>query len=306
MGFTRSPLLKPETEKQLKKDMLPLWTSGKEADTIATTLHFGEPTIINQDGKKEENPYAKLKKFHVWLYRTKFNKKDKHDPSWKSNQFPPRKKGSGYEHRYKHKQSKVMEFSEFQKHLNANCSKDNLPDDPGYVFYVLRKRAYLIASYWTPLRKSELIERIRKDFKIDDDNENLIINLQRKKKFYRTTEPEPAYIPLNAPMMNELLEFLNRFKPNEHPFDFSGVTAWTYVKDVLGEDFYPHYGRYNFITKAVRKSTNPGELVDELLQDTGLDVQTIVSYIMDDPQNKGRITRREINKLKEEGIMENV
>jgi len=316
MPFQRPPKLEAETEAQLAKDMKPLWNGGFTARQIASKLHFGEPTII-VDGEKKKNPYANLKKFHVWAYRSKFNKgmegeSTKHLKPFKGK-FPKRK-GHGIKKgkpRYKFKREKVMPIQEFKSKLNAELPLDEelpLRLNPESI---RKRRAFLILSYWTPLRKSEILERVRKDF-VEKDN-ILEINLYRKKKYYKkdakgkiVAKLEPFDLTLDSKertLVNEVVDWIKCFRKNERPFNFSGVTAWRYTKEVFGEDSYHHFFRFDYITKAVQNAENPGQLLVELLKDTALDIRTVNRYIMADTRFKASITKREIKKLEEEGAI---
>lgn len=271
MGFSRQPLLKPEVEEQLKKDLHPLWTNGVPANSIAEMLHFGE----------ENSPYQKLKPLHVWFYRSKFR-------------FHKRKIGIPKgKPRYKNKQEETMSFQEFYTQLNKRVPPTPFP-------YTRRKRTYLILHFWTPLRKSEIYERQRQDFEIKGNT--LRINLYRKKKYYRPNEKkEPFFLPLKLPLLNEVIEWLNHFEPEERPWNFSSTTAWNYVKEVF-EDHYPHFFRFDYITKAVENAQDPKTLIIELLMDTGLDLATISAYIMSNPKHRTSINERELESLTKTGI----
>jgi hypothetical protein len=194
-----------------------------------------------------------------------------------------------------------VSWNEFKARLNSELPFVDWGTE--YGFYVCRKRAYLLLHFWTPLRKSEILERSRKDFSIK--GQFLEISLYRKKKYYKKNDkgviiakPEPFYLPLQTPYINEILDYLKHFKLNERPFNFSGVTAWNYVKDIFPTKF-PHFWRFDWITKAVENADDPGKLMVDLLKDTGLDVQTVVAYIMANPRFKGTIS---LKMLKAEGV----
>lgn len=300
LGYTRSPVLKPEIEVQLAEQMKILWNTGHNARQIVEKLHFGEPMING-----EPNPYAKLKKYHVWFYRSKFNKGSFINKSGVltyphlklfKNKFP-KHIGSGIspgQSRYKSKHKEIMPFSEFKAKLNEKlpyCSAENTK----------KIRAFLILQYWTPLRRSEILERLRKDFELSEDGTILTINLQRKKKYYRpNAEPEPFDLTLEnkeETMLDEVFQWIKHFRLNDRPFNFSGVTAWRYTNYVF-PGYYSHFWRFNYITKAIRNSEHPERMTAELLKDTGLDLTTVNYYIMADPRMKATITKREIKKMK--------
>jgi len=290
MGFTRSPKLDPVLEVKLAEEMHPLWTNGETAKEIATILEFGVPNT----------PFEKLQVFHVWNYRTKFNKgvgengKYKHLEPYKGK-FRRRRTGGTVKgkSRYKSKPEETMSFQTFQSKLDSAVPKIPSP-------YTMRKRAYLILHYWSPLRKAEITERLGTDFKVKGDF--CVINLYRKKKYYKpTAKPEPFYLSLELPLVNEVVEWVSRFT-NERPFNFTNVTAWKYVKEVF-PGLYPHYFRFSYITKGVENTTDPGKLIPNLLADTGLDMQTVISYIMINPRFRGSINQRELDILRSQKII---
>jgi integrase len=278
--FKRMPLLSPEVEVKLAEEMLPLWGQGLKAKEIADELNFGR------------GDYAKLKTFHVWFYRLKFNDaRYEHLKDFKG-QFQRRKRGIAKgKSRYKEKFDETMPFSEFKSLLNRNVSKSD--DDE-----VMMKRALCILFYWTPLRRSEILERVRKDFKVKRDY--LVINLYRKKKSYLpTAKPEPFYLLLELPLVDEVVEWIEKFKSNERPFDITPLKAWYWVKDVF-EGRYVHFFRYNFITKAVENSEDARTILAELLDDTRMDITTVTGYVMASPKHRAAISRRELKTLRRE------
>lgn len=271
MGFSRQPVLKPEIEAKLKEELKPLWDAGFTARRIASNLGFGKP----------DTDYKKLKIYHVWFYRSKFG-------------FPRRRKARKGKPRYKNKKEETMSFQTFRNTLNKKVPKVPVP-------YCQRKRTYLILHFWSPFRKSEIYERLAGDFVVK--NGMLKIDLYRKKKFYRPGEPtEPFYIPLKMPMMDEVVEWIERFEPDERPFNFSHWTAWKYVKEVF-EGYYPHFFRFDYITKAVENAVDVKSIIVELINDTGLDLATITTYIMSNPKYRTSINERELAKLKVQGII---
>lgn len=273
MGFARQPVLVPEIEERLKEEMRPLWNGGALARDIASKLNFGV--------KVEGNPYSKLKVRHVWFYRFKFG-------------FRKRKGGiKKGRPRYKKKLEEPMQFKEFQATLDKRIP--HVPTD-----YARRKRAYLILHYWTPLRRSEILERVAKDFSIKHDV--LKINLYRKKKYYREGEKkEPFYLSLRMPLVDEVVDWVTRFEDDERPFSFSGWTGWNYVREVF-EGYYPHFFRFDYITKAIENAEDVKTIVIELLNDTGLDLATITTYVMANPKHRTSINERELASLQHSGI----
>lgn len=321
MGFTRSLLLeKKETEIQLAKQMMPLWTKGLTPRQIAARLEFGK------------GDYIKLKPRHVYYYRGKFNAGEK----WLSffqGKFPPtpnRGHPLGKPH-YKKKQKQIMPFPEFRDRLNSMLLPNALNAE---------ERTLAIINYVTPLRKTEILERVYYD---DPDiselkfyppdpakpSTRLIIDLYRKKKYYPKNAPtEPFVLPVTKKLMtDEVVEYLknqswlsdnkswfNRYKRRlkrrgapldpveealvEHnihrPWRISGTTALNWTKRIFGSNYYNHFWRANWISKAVDYSKNPGTLIPQLMQKTGLDPSTIRNYIMLNPKYQVSIEEREL------------
>lgn len=320
MPFARTALLKPDVETALAKQMLPLWRADFTAEQIMKELDFGEPFLVIKH-KRVDNPYIKLQKFHVWNYRTKFNKgKEKHLKRFK-NKFKPRE-GHGIpkgQSRYKDKQDETMSFTEFRNTLDAELPLIEGIDQK-YCNFIQRKRAFLITLFWCPLRKSEVYERVEKDFKIMGDA--LKINLYRKKKYYKLgAKTEPFFLKLQIPLVNEVVNWVLKSKKewkvplvdkegnivtddngkpilNRHPFNFNSWTAWHYVKTIFPNKTC-HYFRFNWITKAISNARDPRYIINELLIDTGLNIQTVRSYIMDNPRFRGAINVREAELIRE-------
>jgi len=262
MSFiVRQPVLKPEEEGVLKKVLEPLWNAGYSAREIAEKLEFGVP------GTKWE----KLKIYHVYFYRSKFG-------------FKPRRLREKGKSRYKVKHEEVMPPDVFIRTLNKKL--------PPNSFHNRRKRAYLILHYWTPLRKSEIYERNIEDFKIDRKNRVLTIDLFRKKK--RTKEKEPLDIPLDFPLMNEVVDWLENHEWDKKPFNISHQTAWLWVKDTF-KTYYPHFFRFNFITDGFddRETT-----LKEMRAKTGLSIATLDRYLMKSREAERRFDQRKLARLK--------
>jgi hypothetical protein len=278
--FKRMPLLSPEVEVKLAEEMLPLWDKGFKAKEIAEELNFGR------------GDYAKLKTLHVWFYRLKFNDaRYEHLKEFKG-QFQRRKKGIAKgKSRYKEKFDETMSFSEFKSLLNQNAPVyDN--DE------VMMKRAYFILHYWTPLRKSEILERVRRDFKVK--REFLVINLYRKKKHYGpNAKPEPYYLLLELPLVDEVVEWIKKFKSNEHPFNITPLKAWYWAKETF-DGRYPHYFRFDYITKAVENAEDARTILSELLDDTRMDITTVTGYVMASSKHRAAISKRELELINKE------
>jgi integrase len=282
MPIRRQAILTPTQEITLAQKLEPLWSQGLSAAEIAYELTFGR------------GEYSMLKRYHVWFYRQKFDRAEYHWLIPFKGHFPRRKKGIRPGHsRYADKFEEVLPHREFKLLLNKNLSKDEDDEE------VMMNRAYCILQYWTPLRKSELLERLRKDFKVKEDC--LVITLYRKKKHYApNAKPEPCNLLLSLPYVDEVVEYLESFKANEKVFaKLTPTKAWGLTKKVF-EDRYPHFFRYNFITKAVRNAENARTIIAELLDDTRMDVSTVTGYVMASPKHRAAIARRELAQIQQE------
>lgn len=272
-------MLKPEIEAQLEKDMLKWWRGGYLAKDIADKLDFGKPGV-----------YEKLKTFHVYFYRSKFG--------FPRRQRPPRGKGQS---RYKHKPKElgVMSPDVFVEMLNAK-----VPKNPS--FHRCRKRTYLILHYWTPLRKSEIYERVIDDFEIT--NSKLIIHLLRKKKDHKPSDDdEPVSVPLAFPLMGEVIEWLEgrlwntKSNKNHIPWRIGKDTARNYVKEVF-EDYYPHFFRFNWVSDA---TSDPETSIRELVAKTHLTLPALMKYIVTDEKSEAAIDQRKLQRLQKQGVLKN-
>lgn len=288
--IARAPVLTDIIQDKLQKDLTPLWTEGKTATEIAKELHFG----------KLGNPYEKLKRYHVYFYRAKFNLPIR---LGKNGRVPGIKKGQS---RYKHQPENIMEYAEFKNKLDSECPlKDLEQQHPGFQAYILRKRAYVITHFWCPLRKSEIYERELEDF--SQSGENLKIDLFRKKK--HATKKEPFFLSLKLPLAQEVSDWIFKHQnmwltdKNRRPFKMNGDTAWKYVKSVFGEDYFPHFARFNYVTRSVEHAKDPGKLISSLLKDTGLDIQTVMKYIMANTRFSGELNQTELELLQQQGLV---
>lgn len=301
MSFKREPLLEPEVEKQLKEKFLPLWLQGMSAKVgglpgkkltgleIAQKLGFGV----------KDTPYAKLKTHYVYFYRLKWQKLHLKKPKENPLNFPPRKEpsfGLG-EHRYKVAPDDLglMSVDEFVEALN-----EKLPYDSKYC---RRARSFLITLYWTPLRSSEIYERTIDDFRITKSK--IKISLLRKKKHHKPGDKkEPISIFRAFPLAEEIVNYLQgeEWKTEKNtegrPWHISHDTARNYVREVFGNDYYPHYFRFRFLTHG---ANDPKTSLAELQAKSKLTLSALEHYIKAPEKLADEFDRRELERLKEEG-----
>jgi integrase len=289
-NFVRQPLLSPEVEAKLKEQMKRKWLSGMPGKQIADELGFG----------KHGTSYEKVKPNYIYFYRQKFNLPTRNDP--------PFEKGT---HRYKKrpKELGLMSPETFINTLNTKLPSISKLD------YVKRARAYLILHYWTPLRSSEIYERVIDDFEIMKDK--IIIHLLRKKKGHKPTdESEPIAIPRVFPLVDEVVEWLEgkrwqkkvkvtgkrggvKHVLSNRPFHFGKDTANAYVKEVF-EDYYPHYFRFNYITEG---ADDPDTTIAELKAKTKLTLTALEKYIITDEKTEEKFDKRKIKRLRAKGLV---
>lgn len=260
----RQPTLTESVEETLKEELEPLWNRGLSAKNIAEILNFGD-----------EGQYKKLKVYHVYYYRTKF-------------ELPPRVKRQSGIPRYKHRPDSIEPASpdEVYKSLNKVYRLDY--PIKSMVRQSKMSRAFLWVLYYTPLRKSEIYERSLKDFQIarsEDMGSFILIDLYRKKKIVTEKKPAqkaPFYLSLEAPHSVEVLDWLrDRMQQVDHNMDMlafpiSSWQAWSTVKKVF-PDAYPHYYRFKYITD---RASNPMVPIEDLLVETDLNIMTLRRYMM--------------------------
>ena len=194
MDFARQPLLNKEKEADLKSKLEPLWAEGLSGMQIAKQLKFGHPGTA----------FESLQPRYVYFYRQKFNLPLRAKPRFK------KKNNIGIpEHRYKNTPEELglMTPETFIAKLNEMLPR-NESSEP--------QRCFLIILYWTPLRESEIFDRVqnmpiedgkvRNNFEILPDK--LTIHLLRKKKKYHKEADEPIDIPRVFPLVEEVIEYL--------------------------------------------------------------------------------------------------
>ena len=283
MSFVRQPLLNTEQTEQLKAEVEELWKQGYDGQYIARRLGFGE-----------KGKYQKLKPQYIYFYRQKFN-------------LPKRREGSCQkgESRYNTKpiDLPLLSFKQFQDQLNEYA-----PLTTFTPFHILRKRAFLILHFLTPLRMSEIIERTIQDFELTPTH--LTIHLLRKKKKYKITQTdEPIRLPLNYPLIAELVNWLKnpRWITKENvngkevtvyhrPFKMSHTCAWHSVNSVF-PNYYSHHFRFSYISKSLEDNlTSPIELSAK----TGLHYVTLNRYILASNRHQDTLDSRLIERAKQE------
>ena len=320
MSFVRQSLLKPEIEEELKEIIDILWNS-KNPDTdkyeysgqeIAEMLKFGKSILVN---KKETNPYASLKPEYIFFYRQKFKlplrKKASFAKTTDSVEAGLRKT------RYKVEPEDLglISTKAFVELLNTNLPKFD-------SFYYKRARSYLIVLFWTPLRSSEVYERVITDFEITETK--VIIHLLRKKKRHEIGDKdEPVEIEREFPLVEELVSYLksevwkdeirdkkgNVVKDkrgkvlfNQRPWNMSHDTALNYTRE-LSQNLYSHYFRFWFLTNG---ANNPEVTIAELKAKSRLTLPALDYYLMAPKALEQSYNRKLLKQLREEGMIKDV
>ena len=201
------------------------------------------------------------------------------------------------------------------------------------------QRVFLIILYSTPLRESEIFERvqnmplgegkIRNDFEILSDK--IIIHLLRKKKKYHQKNDEPISIRRDFPLVNEAVEYLeskswektftgepntvakrdtygfqirshgkDQLELNHRPFPISKTCADNWVKSVF-EGFYCHYFRFAFITSATQI---PNIKVSELRAKTYLTLGALERYVFTPEKAEADLDDKRANEYRKQGVID--
>ena len=317
MDFARQPLLSKEKEADLKSKMEPLWTQGLKGMEIAKQLKLGHPGTA----------FESLQPRYVYFYRQKFNLPLRAKPRFKkgSKTLP--------NHRYKNTPEELglMTPETFIFKLNEMLPRNEFSE---------AQRCFLIILYWTPLRESEIFERVqnmpiedgkvRNDFEILPDK--LTIHLLRKKKKYHKDADEPISIPRCFPLVDEVVEYLQsksweitfngkpnevkkkdeygfqiesshgklQFELNHRPFPISKSMADNWVKSVF-KGFYCHHFRFQFITSATQL---PDMKVSELKAKTYLTLGALEKYIFPIKRSEADLDRKKIDELRNRGVID--
>lgn len=132
-------------------------------------------------------------------------------------------------------------------------------------------KSFLAFLYWFGVRRAEALERVKEDFKIEDNS--LIVNAPAKKG----GEREPLEVDINFPYVNLIIERVEKTKKGRRLWNFSERTAVRIVKRALGEKYYPHFLRLNRATKFLE---DPETTIPEMMAWFGWkQAKTVSSYI---------------------------
>lgn len=166
--------------------------------------------------------------------------------------------------KYKYgKQTTPINFEDFQKIMNTK------------KFVKPSHRSFLAFLYWTGVRQSEALNRIKEDFKKQDDC--LVIFCPAKKTWKR----EFLKIALDLPYVDLIVEQIERTRkskknPMRKVWKMDPSTAWRVVKRVMPKH-YPHFFRLN---RAVNFLNDPTTTTPEMLAWFGWrNIATINKYL---------------------------
>jgi hypothetical protein len=318
MSYSRQPLLSKQKEAELKLKMEPLWNQVPKLSgmDIAKALKFGIPGTT----------FEMLKPCYVYFYRQKLDL-----PLRAKARF---KKGSLTLPQHRCKVSpetlNLMPPEDFVAKLNEALPPNEFNE---------AQRCFLIILYWTGLRASECYERVQNmplgEGKVKNDFEllpdKIVIHLLRKKKKYHRKDDEPIFIPRVFPLAEEVVTYLQskswehtftgepnkvkkkdtynfpmkshgvyQFELNHRPFNILKTTAGDWIKYALGEDFYCHWMRYNFVTNTTK---TPDMKVSELVAKTQLTLSALEHYLLTPTRSQDELDAKKIKEMRQQGVI---
>lgn len=146
--------------------------------------------------------------------------------------------------------SNAMEKGEFKKYIH---------------------KSFLVFLFWFGVRISEVLERIKEDFTVE--NKILIVNIPAKKGGQR----EALQIDLSLPYAYLILERWKKTRRGRRLWPFTARTGERIVKRAMGEKYYPHFFRLN---RSVHFLDDPTTTIPEMLAWFGWKSHTTIdSYI---------------------------
>lgn len=280
--------LTEEEEIELEDRLYRLWMLEDEngepkftGKQIAKALGFdGVKTL--PDGSP--NPYADIPLDRIYHYRHKFDLPKRHDHT-------------RYPHRYKYgKQDDMIDLKDvFEKIENIESGS----------FHGKRKRSGCSLGFWGGFRNTENLRLKRKDFEYDEDmhgKEMLRINAFRLKKGDIVSKDQATYpieLPLDWLLVDYIADWVERYDPEERPWNVTRKTYWAWIKDVFGEKKYPHWLRNNRISYFC---SDPRFSLAEVRKWTGLHLVTIDNYITKSRRLTLTATEKMSQKMKEKNI----
>jgi hypothetical protein len=166
--------------------------------------------------------------------------------------------------KYKHgKQTTPINFEDFQQIMERE------------KFVKSSHKSLLAFLYWTGVRQSEALERIKEDFKKEDNF--LIIYCPSKKHGKR----EFLKLPSDLPYVDLIIDQIEKTRkskrnPMRKVWNIDSTTAWRIVKRVMPKH-YPHFFRLN---RAVNFLNDPTTTTPEMLAWFGWrNISTINKYL---------------------------
>lgn len=139
-------------------------------------------------------------------------------------------------------------------------------------------RALMWMYYNSPLRRSEILELIYDDIKINEKKRQLILHhLIRKKKDKDNPINAPFIFDLdNDPgadeIYNYMIDGMKRYKDSSKRIfaNISGWMAWAAMKKLF-KDYYPHFMRHSYVTGGMDTNTP----IIDLLTEVSVDASTL-------------------------------
>lgn len=230
-----------------------------------------------------------------------------------------------YPHRYKFgKQKTIMPLPEFEAALKK--AADN--GEP------LENLAYVVFIWYYGVRKSEGYERLLSDVTVTKDSVVVDFHTRKKhglevppneasREWFGVNDYLVSWIQsaLDKPMKKRLFfqEPIGKFhmtKPTaQRPKgtrveikrhvsrvekavwlfpDVASTKAWEIFKRVLGEKFYPHYGRLWRLSKAAQTAENMGDMISAVRRVSGLKSLNAMEAYFGDDEEVGKKAMREL------------
>jgi integrase len=138
-----------------------------------------------------------------------------------------------------------------------------------------RDKMFILTTYMTGLRVTEVINIRRKD--IDFDNGEIIARWQKNKKWKNRT------VPMHEKLAMPLSFYVDTFGYDEKVFDFTRQTGYNICKRHLGEG--PHALRHSFAVHYLRNTDDSIGIVKLSRQLGHSNVRTTMEYLKIAPED---------------------
>lgn len=145
------------------------------------------------------------------------------------------------------KQTKSINFSTFKTMMDTGHFKKRM------------HKSFLGFLYWTGVRISEALLRVKEDFSYDPDDSNiLVVSAPALKKGFQWRE---LRIDVDLPFMDLVVETWKKTRKGKRIWPFTPRTGERVVKRAMGPQYYPHFLRLNRVVQFLDDpSTTPPEM----------------------------------------------